>query len=36
MQSARRDESQAGIKTNLKYTDNITLMAASEEVQRTS
>ena len=36
MQSARLDESQAGIKTNLKYTDNITLMAASEEVQRTS
>ena len=31
MQSARLDESQAGIKINLKYTDNIILMAESEE-----
>ena len=36
MQNARLDESQAGIKVNLKYTDTITLMAESEEIQRTS
>ena len=37
MQNARLDEAQAGIKTtrininNLRYADNITLMAESEE-----
>ena len=37
MQNARLDEAQAGIKiagrnaNNLRYTDNITLMAESEE-----
>ena len=37
MQNARQDESQAGIKTarrninNLRYTDDTTLMAKSEE-----
>ena len=35
MQNARQDEAQAGIKTarsnNLRYTDDITLMAESED-----
>ena len=35
MQNARQDEAQAGIKTarsnNLRYTDDTTLMAESEE-----
>ena len=36
MKNAGLDEAQTGIKINLKYTDNIILMAESEEVQRTS
>ena len=39
MQNARLDEAQAGIKiarsvNNLRYTDDTTIMAGSEEVQK--